>query len=75
MAKNYMAVAPDGEIVMLDPPEHHFLAVFGYMRLRKLLPKENPDNPGEEPRYDRFKRWVLIGTVENQKWVDRLIGS
>ena len=74
MAKNYIAIAPDGEIHPLDPPEHHFLAVFGYMRLRKVLPKQNPDNSAEEPQYDRFKAWVLIGTTEDRKHADRLIG-
>jgi hypothetical protein len=45
----------------------HTVAVVGYMRLRRPLPKMNEDDDNEEVRYDRFKSWILIGTSGDQK--------
>lgn len=66
--------APDGSIFTKSVPDHchHTVAVLGYMRLRKALPKLNPDDPHEETRWERFKAWVLIGTSENQLGAEHL---
>lgn len=70
----YRVQAPDGTPLFRVTPYHveHTLAVLGYMRLRKELPKINPKDPDEEPRYERFKQWILIGTAEDEIHAQRL---
>lgn len=72
----YRAIAPDGTPMEKVVPDHciHTVMVVGYMRLRKPLPKKNPDDETEEVTYERLKRWILIGTSENQKAAERLAG-
>ena len=67
--------APDGTPFIAVLPEHytHTVAVLGYMRLRRPLPKKNPKDEHEELQYDRFKAWVLIGTAENEARAQQLI--
>lgn len=71
----YRVQAPDGsqlsQVVGDDPPRT--LAVLGLMRLRKPLPKINPDDASEVIRYDRRKAWVLIGTVTDERGAQTLI--
>lgn len=71
---SYTVTTPDGVVHTRTTADHceHTVAVVGYMRLRKPLPKLNPEDPHEEIRYDRFKAWVLIGTSENQRTAERL---
>lgn len=68
-------VAPDGTPFLIHLPEHytHTVAVLGYMRLRRRLPKLNPDDEREEQQYDRFKAWVVIGSSENELTAQTLI--
>lgn len=65
----YHVTAPDGTPLSREAgsDETHTIAVLGLLRLRKPLPKINPDDPSEETRYNRFKSWVLIGTAADQK--------
>lgn len=68
--------APDGTPFTVTLPEHyeHTVAVLGYMRLRRKLPKLNPNDEHEEEQFDRFKAWVVIGTAENESGAQKLIG-
>lgn len=70
----HTVTAPDGTVFTKSVPDHceHTVAVVGYMRLKRQLPKLNPDDAKEEPRYEPFKAWVLIGTSANQQSAERL---
>ena len=71
----YHVTAPDGTPLSREAGSDttHTLAVVGLLRLRKPLPKINPDDVNEAVRYDRFKSWVLIGTVADQKSAETLV--
>ena len=75
MARNiYEVEAPDGTKLTHSTRSdivHHF-AVIGLLRLRSALPKVNPDNPEEETRWDRHRRWIMIGTSETEKRAEAL---
>ena len=75
--KLYTVTAPDGTTLTHTTSDHcsHTVAVIGLMRLRKRLPKSNPDDPNEEPQFERFKAWVMIGTSDNQRSAERLATS
>ena len=70
----YSVQDPEGRTLTTTTPDYcvHHVAVIGYMRLRKALPKLLPDDPKEETRYTHFKAWVLIGTAETQAKAERL---
>ena len=72
----YTWKSPDGQEMKKITGNHidHSIAVMGYMRLRKALPKVDPKDPKEETRYEHFKQWILIGTVENEVMANRLVG-
>lgn len=57
---------PDGTSTTKITPDHvlHTHAAVAFMKLRRVLPPLNPDDPNEEPRYHRFKAWVLLGTTD-----------
>ena len=59
--------APDGTPFIIPLPDYyaHTVAVLGYMRLRKRLPKINPDDENEPVNYEKFKAWIVIGTAED----------
>lgn len=67
--------APDGTPFTVTLPEHyeHTVAVLGFMRLRRRLPKLNPDDEHEEQEFERFKAWVVIGTSGDAAQAQRLI--
>lgn len=71
---SYTVTAPDGTVLTRTTADHceHTVAVIGYMRLRKRLPKIQEDDPNEEPRFEKFKAWVFIGTSENESTAKRL---
>ena len=68
-------VAPDGSVHPVVFPQYyvHTRAVLGYMRLRRALPKINPDDEHEEVRWEKFKAWVLIGSTTNDAQAQDLI--
>lgn len=70
----YTVTAPDGSILTHTTPDHvdHTVAVIGYMRLRKRLPKINEEDPNEEIQFERFKSWVMIGTSQDQAKAEQL---
>jgi hypothetical protein len=78
MARNrYTVTAPDGQILECTSPDYveHNVVVIGLMRLRKPLPKINPDDEAEETRYDRFRSWIMIGGAENEAKAEKLAAS
>jgi hypothetical protein len=78
MARNrYTVTAPDGQILECTSPDYveHNVVVIGLMRLRKPLPKINPDDEAEETRYDRFRSWIMIGGAENEAKAEKLAAT
>lgn len=78
MARNrYTCIAPDGTSLECTSPDfvEHTVVVIGLMRLRKALPKINPDDDQEEVRYDRFKSWIMIGGAANEAKAHQLAAS
>lgn len=78
MARNrYTCIAPDGTTLECTSPDYveHTLAVIGLMRLRKPLPKINPDDDTEEVRYDRFRQWIMIGGAKDMQTAQKLADS
>lgn len=78
MARNrYTVTAPDGTSLECTSPDYveHNVVVIGLMRLRKPLPKVNPDDDQEETRYDRFRSWIMIGGAANEAKAQQLAAS
>jgi len=70
----YECTAPDGTPVRKITHDYieHTVAVLGLMRLRKPLPKLDPEDKDEEPRYEKTRLWILIGTAESQARAEQL---
>jgi hypothetical protein len=70
-------IAPNGAPITFPLSENytHTLAVLGFMRLRRSLPKLDIKDENEEVRYYRFKDWVFIGSAATPAQAQRLIES
>lgn len=78
MARNrYTCTAPDGTTLECTSPDYveHAVVLIGLMRLRKALPKINPDDEKEETRYERFKSWIMIGGAPNEAKAQQLAAT
>jgi hypothetical protein len=73
----YRVIAPDGTPLQRTSHDYvgHTLAVIGYMRLRKPVKPLKEGQDPEDPSivWNRFKKWVLIGTCSTQAAAEAMV--